>query len=67
MDFNGDHPITYVANGSHAIYATAGSQEYTIALGIVTDVTNAGYACKSICFSLNLKYISLLTELRQGI
>ncbi|KUI73510.1 Putative vacuolar protein sorting-associated protein TDA6 [Cytospora mali] len=44
MNFNGDRPITYVANGSHANYATAGSQEYTIALGIVTDVTNAGYA-----------------------
>lgn len=47
MDFNGDRPITYVANGSHANYATAGTQEYTIALGIVTDITDAGYACKN--------------------
>ncbi|ROV95973.1 hypothetical protein VMCG_07972 [Cytospora schulzeri] len=44
MNFNGDRPITYVANGSHANYATAGTQEYTIALGIITDVTDAGYA-----------------------
>ncbi|KAF3761940.1 hypothetical protein M406DRAFT_74863 [Cryphonectria parasitica EP155] len=44
MDFTGDRPITYIANGSHANYATAGSQDYTIALGIVTDVTDAGYA-----------------------
>ncbi|CAN8098306.1 unnamed protein product [Discula destructiva] len=44
MDFTGDRPITYVANGSHANYATVGSQAYSIGLGLVTDVTDAGYA-----------------------
>lgn len=43
MTFSGTHPITYVATGSHANYATAGTQEYTIALGLITDVTDAGY------------------------
>ena len=32
MDFEGDRPITYIANGSHANYATAGSQEALRAL-----------------------------------
>ena len=36
-------PITYIATGSHANYATAGSQDYTIALGLITDTTDAGY------------------------
>ncbi|KAI0131900.1 hypothetical protein BJ170DRAFT_679798 [Xylariales sp. AK1849] len=43
MTFNGNHPITYIATGSHANYATAGSQDYTIALGLVSDTTDAGY------------------------
>ncbi|RWA10265.1 hypothetical protein EKO27_g4816 [Xylaria grammica] len=42
MTFNGKRPITYIANGGHANYATAGKQEYTIALGLVTDTTDAG-------------------------
>jgi hypothetical protein len=43
MKFNGNHPITYVATGSHANYAKAGSQDYTIALGLVSDTTDAGF------------------------
>ncbi|KAI1821435.1 hypothetical protein F4861DRAFT_541986 [Xylaria intraflava] len=42
MTFNGQRPITYVANGGHANYATAGSQNYTIALGLISDTTDAG-------------------------
>jgi len=40
MTFNGKRPITYVGNGGHANYATAGKQEYTIAAGIVTDTVS---------------------------
>ncbi|KAJ5560337.1 hypothetical protein N7513_002736 [Penicillium frequentans] len=43
VDFSGDRPITYVAYGGHANYVTAGSQDYTIALGIISDTTDAGY------------------------
>ncbi|KAJ5259614.1 hypothetical protein N7478_012595 [Penicillium angulare] len=43
VDFNGDRPITYVAYGGHANYVTAGTQDYTIALGIISDTTDAGY------------------------
>ncbi|KAI0206783.1 hypothetical protein F4808DRAFT_7176 [Astrocystis sublimbata] len=42
MTFKGKRPITYVGNGGHANYATAGKQEYTIAAGIVADTTDAG-------------------------
>ncbi|KAI0482371.1 hypothetical protein GGR56DRAFT_183664 [Xylariaceae sp. FL0804] len=42
--YNGTRPITYVGVGGHANYATAGTQDYTIALGIVADTTDAGYA-----------------------
>jgi hypothetical protein len=43
MTFTGSRPITYIASGSHANYGKAGTQEYTIALGLITDVTDAGY------------------------
>ncbi|KAJ6108490.1 hypothetical protein N7523_009813 [Penicillium sp. IBT 18751x] len=43
VDFSGDRPITYIAYGGHANYVTAGTQDYTIALGIVSDKTDAGY------------------------
>ncbi|KAI1432427.1 hypothetical protein GGR50DRAFT_598514 [Xylaria sp. CBS 124048] len=42
MTFNGQRPNTYIANGGHANYATAGSQQYTIAAGLITDTTDAG-------------------------
>jgi hypothetical protein len=42
MTFHGKRPITYVGNGGHANYPTAGTQEYTIALGLVADTTDAG-------------------------
>ncbi|KAI1262678.1 hypothetical protein F5Y18DRAFT_149506 [Xylariaceae sp. FL1019] len=44
MTFSGSRPQTYVGNGGHANYATAGKQEYTVAAGIVTDTTDAGVA-----------------------
>ncbi|KAI0146291.1 hypothetical protein GGR57DRAFT_291769 [Xylariaceae sp. FL1272] len=44
MTFSGSRPQTYIGNGGHANYATAGTQEYTIAAGIVTDTTDAGVA-----------------------
>jgi hypothetical protein len=43
VDFDGDRPITYIAYGGHANYVTAGTQDYTIALGIISDTTDAGY------------------------
>lgn len=43
VTFDGDRPITYVGYGGHANYVTAGTQEYTIALGLITDHTDAGY------------------------
>jgi hypothetical protein len=43
VDFDGDRPITYIAYGGHANYVTAGTQDYTIALGIISDKTDAGY------------------------
>lgn len=43
VTFGGDRPITYVGYGGHANYVTAGTQEYTIALGLITDHTDAGY------------------------
>ncbi|KAH6657894.1 hypothetical protein BKA67DRAFT_202122 [Truncatella angustata] len=43
MNFDGGRPITYIATGSHANYATAGTQDYTVALGLVSDHTDAGY------------------------
>ncbi|RAK95956.1 uncharacterized protein BO80DRAFT_429461 [Aspergillus ibericus CBS 121593] len=43
VDFSGDRPLTYIAYGGHANYVTAGTQDYTIALGIVSDTTDAGY------------------------
>lgn len=42
VNFDGDRPITYVGYGGHANYVTAGTQEYTIALGLITDHTDAG-------------------------
>ncbi|KAH8645823.1 hypothetical protein BX600DRAFT_390956 [Xylariales sp. PMI_506] len=44
MDFHGERPITYVATGSHANYATAGTQDFTFALGLISDTTDAGFA-----------------------
>ncbi len=44
MNFEGSKPIAYIATGGHANYATAGSQDYTIAFGIISDSTNAGFA-----------------------
>jgi hypothetical protein len=41
---SGNRPITYIARGSHANYATAGTQDYTIALGLIADHTDAGFA-----------------------
>jgi hypothetical protein len=43
VDFDGERPITYIAYGGHANYVTAGSQDYTVALGLVSDTTDAGY------------------------
>ncbi|KAJ5698762.1 hypothetical protein N7462_000767 [Penicillium macrosclerotiorum] len=43
VDFSGERPVTYVAYGGHANYVTAGTQEYTIALGLITDKTDKGY------------------------
>ena len=43
VDFSGDRPITYIGYGGHANYVTAGTQNYTIALGIISDKTDAGY------------------------
>lgn len=43
VDFSGERPITYVAYGGHANYVTAGTQDYTIALGIISDTTDQGY------------------------
>ncbi|KAL1851688.1 hypothetical protein VTK73DRAFT_9379 [Phialemonium thermophilum] len=43
VSFRGDRPITYVGRGGHANYVTAGTQEYTIALGLIKDSTDAGY------------------------
>ncbi|KAJ5725015.1 uncharacterized protein N7483_006372 [Penicillium malachiteum] len=43
VDFSGDRPLTYIAYGGHANYVTAGTQDYTIALGIISDKTDAGY------------------------
>lgn len=39
---NGDRPIVYVADGTHANYATAGTQEYTFAGSLITDDTDEG-------------------------
>jgi hypothetical protein len=43
MTFTGSKPNVYSASGTHAVYATAGSQDYTIALGLVADTTGAGF------------------------
>lgn len=43
VDFDGDRPITYVAYGGHANHVTAGTHDYTIALGLIADTTDAGY------------------------
>jgi hypothetical protein len=43
LDFDGARPINYIAYGGHANFATAGSIPYTIALGLITDETDAGY------------------------
>ncbi len=43
MQFNGNKPVTYIGNGGHANYAKAGSIDYTIAFGIVSDTTDAGF------------------------
>lgn len=43
VNFNGVRPITYVAYGGHANYVTTGSHDYTIALGLISDTTDAGY------------------------
>lgn len=42
-NFNGERPITYIATGSHANYVKSGSEDYTVAGGIVTDNCNAGF------------------------
>ncbi|KAK1759088.1 hypothetical protein QBC47DRAFT_371048 [Echria macrotheca] len=44
LEKNGQRPVTYVAHGGHANYATAGTQEYTIAAGLITDTTDKGFA-----------------------
>ncbi|KAK0241397.1 hypothetical protein EDD85DRAFT_763209 [Armillaria nabsnona] len=35
--------ITYVATGTHANYATAGEQDYTLPFGLLHDTTDAGF------------------------
>jgi hypothetical protein len=43
LQFKGSKPVTYIASGGHANYATAGKQDYTIALGLISDTTDAGF------------------------
>ncbi|KAL1900590.1 Vacuolar protein sorting-associated protein 62 [Sporothrix stenoceras] len=41
---NAGRPLTYIGTGGHANYAKPGTEDYTIALGIVSDTTDAGFA-----------------------
>ncbi|OJJ42314.1 hypothetical protein ASPZODRAFT_105498 [Penicilliopsis zonata CBS 506.65] len=43
LDFSGDRPLTYIAYGGHANYVTSGTHDYTVALGLISDTTDAGY------------------------
>ena len=42
MEKDGQRPIVYSANGSHAHYPAAGDQPYVLPLGILKDVTSQG-------------------------
>ncbi|CAK7226574.1 Vacuolar protein sorting-associated protein 62 [Sporothrix curviconia] len=41
---NASRPLSYIGYGGHANYAKPGSEDYTIALGIISDKTDAGFA-----------------------
>ncbi|KAK9453585.1 hypothetical protein V1511DRAFT_503962 [Dipodascopsis uninucleata] len=62
MNITDGRPNIYIANGTHAVYATVGKQDYEHTLGILTDVTDSG-----ILWDVTLNYRGFFYDNSTGI